>query len=206
MSFQIGKYYQHTSGDMMAVVGHAVTTLYGKTLVAECTSTANLKPISMDEDAMVGWGEITKGKWLSNFSSDDGLPPFFTENILRLNTVTESLNLYTDTSVSNELEEIKKTKRSVYGYFDPTQPDPNTFSIDMGIVSHCVLNLRIENEILLGEIRILNTPRGRALLAAMQNATITFKPVWLVIEEDKVCEIRRLHKVKLLGVHAYFSN
>lgn len=45
MRFEQGKYYEHSSGEKIAIVGCVETTMYGKTLVAEQCNKADLKPI-----------------------------------------------------------------------------------------------------------------------------------------------------------------
>jgi hypothetical protein len=68
MKFEVGKFYEHSSGGMMHIVGGLQTTIYGGCLVAEEFDSANLKPIGQDEGAAINWTETTKEKWMQNFS------------------------------------------------------------------------------------------------------------------------------------------
>ncbi len=71
MRFEIGKVYQHTSGQMMKIVGEVETTTHGKTLVGEVGDPDrwhDLKPIGHDEAAAENWAEATEAEWMANFS------------------------------------------------------------------------------------------------------------------------------------------
>jgi len=68
MVFNVGKYYKHTAGTMIHIIGAAKTTLYGWTLLAEEAGYGNFKPIGQDESSAVNWMETTKEDWMSNFS------------------------------------------------------------------------------------------------------------------------------------------
>lgn len=69
MIFEVGKYYQHASGEKMAIVGEVNTTLYGdNVLVGEPDSTPNLRPVGRDESNTVNWKEISKEEWMKSFS------------------------------------------------------------------------------------------------------------------------------------------
>lgn len=202
VSFQIGNYYQHTSGTMMAVVGSATTTTYGNILVAECSDFPHLKPIIGGEDAIRGWTEITKGKWLSNFLLGDGLPPSFTEKLYNFSNPHVFLDHYTDL-VNNELLDIKETNRNILGTIGPVLYDPSNLVIDIDQASHCVRNLRIEKGILLGDIRIMDTPHGKTLWSIMQTTSVRFEPVCLVEKEDLADGAYSKYKVKIIGVTAW---
>lgn len=68
MVFKVGQYYKHTSGQMMHIVGSCITTLYGWCLVAECSDSANLKPVGQDDDNAENWTSSTEKDWMKNFS------------------------------------------------------------------------------------------------------------------------------------------
>lgn len=70
MKFEVGKVYRHASGDLIHIIGGLRTTLHGGCLVAECSDSENLKPISQDEESLVGWSEATMEEWRSCFSLD----------------------------------------------------------------------------------------------------------------------------------------
>ena len=67
MRFEVGKYYSHTTGDEMAILCESETTLWGKCYIAE-TNTGELKPVGNDESCTANYTEITKEKWMANFS------------------------------------------------------------------------------------------------------------------------------------------
>lgn len=69
MRFEVGKFYKHTSGQQMAIVGKVPTTQWGETLVGERDDMADLMPVGMDEGAAENWSEITKEEWMKNFST-----------------------------------------------------------------------------------------------------------------------------------------
>lgn len=60
--FEIFKYYKHTSGTLMHIIGRVKTTVYGTTLLAEETD-GSFKPVGEDEANMVNWVEITHQEW-----------------------------------------------------------------------------------------------------------------------------------------------
>jgi hypothetical protein len=68
MVFEIGKYYGHPSGEQVAIVGEVSTTMYGGCLVAESSSSPDLKPFGKDESHAENWFEITRDEWMKNFS------------------------------------------------------------------------------------------------------------------------------------------
>ena len=69
MELEVGKCYRHTSGMEMSIIGTVETTLCGWTGVAERTGRHDLAMVALnDNDAGIGWEEITKEEWLKNFS------------------------------------------------------------------------------------------------------------------------------------------
>ncbi len=68
MLFEIGKYYKHSSGGMMHIVGEVKTTMYGKCLVAETTEHYDLKPVGRNKSATENWVESNEQEWMTNFS------------------------------------------------------------------------------------------------------------------------------------------
>lgn len=69
MYFEIGKYYKHTSGLKIAILGIVTSTMYGRALVAERSDMPDFMPVAYNlEDATEGWEEITEDEWLECFS------------------------------------------------------------------------------------------------------------------------------------------
>jgi len=69
MIFEVGKFYQHTTGEQLSVICETNTTLYGNNvLIAESNQSMNFKPLERDESFAVNWHEITKDEWMKNFS------------------------------------------------------------------------------------------------------------------------------------------
>ncbi|CAM2954106.1 hypothetical protein PASE110613_09355 [Paenibacillus sediminis] len=67
MEFEVGKYYEHTTGEQISIVGEIVTTLYGKCLVAESSESPDLKPVGKGDYYAENWHEISHVEWMSNF-------------------------------------------------------------------------------------------------------------------------------------------
>lgn len=68
ISFELGKYYEHTTGSMIHIICEADTTIYGKSLIAE-TSNGMFLPIGKNKENAVNFKEITKEKWMEIFNS-----------------------------------------------------------------------------------------------------------------------------------------
>lgn len=71
MRFEIGKFYQHTSGQMISVVCQAETTMYGITFLAEQSDSPDFISVGSDSDEYAeNWEEITKEQWMKGFTDD----------------------------------------------------------------------------------------------------------------------------------------
>ena len=71
MKFEIGKFYRHTTGKDLAIIGELETTMFGKTLIAETKDiTECLMAVGRQESATANYTEITKEEWMKNFSKD----------------------------------------------------------------------------------------------------------------------------------------
>lgn len=68
MKFEIGKFYRHTGGEEIAILGEINSAMYGNCLVGESNVRTCFKPIGRDEDSTVNWVEITEEEWMKNFS------------------------------------------------------------------------------------------------------------------------------------------
>jgi hypothetical protein len=68
-SFQIGKYYKHTSGQQMHIISAGKTTLYGWCLIAEKHGQGDLHPVGSDKGAAQNWEETTEEDWMKGFSN-----------------------------------------------------------------------------------------------------------------------------------------
>ena len=66
--FEIGKYYRHSSGKEIAILGEVDTTMYGKVFVAESNRESNLRPVGQSNDHARDWVEISKEEWMKNFN------------------------------------------------------------------------------------------------------------------------------------------
>lgn len=67
---EIGKYYKHSGGGFLHVLGRLDTTMWGKnSLIAESAGHGtDLIAVGDDVDSAVNWYETSKEEWLSNFS------------------------------------------------------------------------------------------------------------------------------------------
>lgn len=64
--FEVGKYYRHTTGKEISVIGELKTTMYGITLIAETSN--GLETVGKDSSCAVNWTEISESEWMKNFS------------------------------------------------------------------------------------------------------------------------------------------
>ncbi len=202
MIFQIGKFYEHSAGMQMAIVGEVLTTMYGNTLIAECSNCGDFRPVGRDESATQNWSEITKGKWLRNFSRENNLPPSFPEKIMTLNTIQPSGHFYPSDLVQKKIDEMKEAGHSLLGVMGIPQYDPNVTYLDLEEVSHEIKNLRIVDDVLLGDIYILNTPKGKVLWDMMLETHVDFKCALLANMPQPAGEINVVSAIHFLGIHA----
>lgn len=71
MRFEIGKFYKHTSGKKISIVGCVETTMYGKTLIAEQCDSPDFTPVGYSSDSFAqSWIEIPEDEWMKCFSDD----------------------------------------------------------------------------------------------------------------------------------------
>ena len=72
MQFEVGRFYKHSSGEMMAIVGAARTHVYGWVLIAERMRAGHydISPISPSPDAGQNWNSIPESEWLACFPDD----------------------------------------------------------------------------------------------------------------------------------------
>jgi len=66
--FEIGKFYRHTTGEEISIIGKVDSTLYGTTLVAESNTYERFKAVGSDASSIDNWIEISKEEWMKNFS------------------------------------------------------------------------------------------------------------------------------------------
>ncbi len=66
--FEVGKYYKHSGGGVIHIVGAVKTTTYGWTLVAEEHCSSQLKLVGQGVGYAENWSETTVEHWLSGFS------------------------------------------------------------------------------------------------------------------------------------------
>lgn len=69
--FEIGKYYENTDGFKVHILAAHHMTAYGKCFVAETNAEVPLIPLGMAEEATIGFHEITKERWMSDFKVVD---------------------------------------------------------------------------------------------------------------------------------------
>ena len=63
MKFEIGKYYQHTTGQKLRILCEAETTYHGNAMICEFDD-GELRPVGYTEDAAVNYVEIPKNMWM----------------------------------------------------------------------------------------------------------------------------------------------
>ncbi len=63
MIFELGKYYKHSDGEMMRILGEVESNMYGTCLVGERQNKSDFQPVGTDESNAVNWAEIQKEEW-----------------------------------------------------------------------------------------------------------------------------------------------
>ena len=63
MKFKKGKYYKHTTGQMLHMLGYVKTSGYGKTILAEEFSTWKIIQCGMDKYSSQNYKKIKKNEW-----------------------------------------------------------------------------------------------------------------------------------------------
>ena len=204
MAFEIGNFYEHTGGERMAIIGELSTTMYGNCLVAESSKSADLRPVGHDEDAAQNWKQISKGKWLSSFEGESGRPIKFPEAVIWLNNVQPQTGLVYSSEMAEEV--IKKMKEEgikVYGYFGlPVMNEGEEFTLDLEHISHEASNFRVEGDLLMVDIQIMDTPQGRALWEFMQENEVLFHCAHQAQITEPFMGISQVASMQFLAIHA----
>lgn len=63
MKFEVGKYYKHSSGQLLHIIGEVTSTIYGHCLVDESPWIYNLLPVGISESNTMNYEEIDKDEW-----------------------------------------------------------------------------------------------------------------------------------------------
>jgi len=71
MKFGIGKFYQHSSGDIMHIISRVTTTFYGEGLLSESRQ-GDLTLVGDDEDHALNWHEVSG--WGIDFYEANNIP------------------------------------------------------------------------------------------------------------------------------------
>jgi len=64
MKFELGKYYVHSTGLCIHIIGALESTIYGWTFISERPGVGSFQPVGSDADAAVNWEETTKEHFL----------------------------------------------------------------------------------------------------------------------------------------------
>jgi len=67
MIFELGKYYKHTSGTYLKIVGIAETTIYGTCFIAEEECGQTFTPVGKTEDHAMNYVEVSKEEYINNY-------------------------------------------------------------------------------------------------------------------------------------------
>ena len=67
--FEIGKFYEHTTGEQMSIICEAKTTMYGLALIAELAGKGGdcFTAVGHHDGATDNWYEISEERWMENF-------------------------------------------------------------------------------------------------------------------------------------------
>lgn len=68
MKFEVGKYYRHTDGKKISVIGYLDTTMWGKHSLIGETCEGHLQALGKDEWSATNYKKITKKEWMTSFS------------------------------------------------------------------------------------------------------------------------------------------
>ena len=71
MKFQIGQYYQHTTGRVICILGQIHTFFHGSCLLAE-EDTGTLIPVGSDEVSAQNWHQVSG--WARSCYAGNNLP------------------------------------------------------------------------------------------------------------------------------------
>lgn len=71
--FRAGRYYRHTTGMMLHIVGRGQTTMWGVTLFAEVAGTGEIRCVGRDENSARNWTECTEAEWMTAFHETEVL-------------------------------------------------------------------------------------------------------------------------------------
>lgn len=58
MKFELGKSYEHTTGQRMKIVGYALTYIHGECYIGEDLDSGELRPVGREADNAINWKEI----------------------------------------------------------------------------------------------------------------------------------------------------
>jgi hypothetical protein len=100
--------------------------------------------------------------------------------LMRLNHLNKNGRIYTPESLEKFLEKGKEYYGEI-GY-------PQSTIVDLGKVSHRVHDLRIEDDILVGEVEILSTPNGKTLKSILSEVVFRPRGMGNVNEQSKQVE------------------
>ena len=72
-TFEVGKYYQHSAGRYISIVGEVKTDCWGDTLVIEEADHTGhaISCIDKDSERKENWTEIGRAEWMKNFDPKD---------------------------------------------------------------------------------------------------------------------------------------
>lgn len=71
MIFEEGKYYRHTTGVELAIVGKLNTTMFGETLIAETNDNISFQAVGSTEANTQNYKEISREEWMKNFNKEE---------------------------------------------------------------------------------------------------------------------------------------
>lgn len=156
MIFEVGKYYQHTDGGFISIVGKVDTKRYGEVLVAEEATNKIILTFSNFNDNVEGWSEITKHKWLSKFFEESKLPSIFTERFMTGSNIINNNKIYGKSIIKNIIDYCNTN--TVYGFLDN----------DENKVTNKISNVREADGALYCDVELLDNEFGRTLWMRMQ--------------------------------------
>ena len=98
----------------------------------------------------------------------------FTTILTPLNQLNLNGRIYQDNDSLRECIKDFNEKPNKFGEIG--HPDIGRFEISLNDVSHSIENVKIEDDKVIGDIEILETPRGKVLKELYDNGKIVFRP------------------------------
>lgn len=124
--------------------------------------------------------------------------------LMQFNEINTNGRIYSRENIDTCLEELNNKINSI-GCLYGELGHPTNLDISLSRVSHSIKNLRIENDALIGDVTLLDTPYGRICNALDENFSISVRGVGK-IDEDGTIIIEKIISFDIIGVEPQAEN